>query len=71
MSGKEEYLLAGMADAGCSKEEIDGAKRLMDSPEELTRHLKRCRAELLEKMHESQKRVDRIDYLIRQTERYK
>ena len=71
MDEQMENLLVGMADAGCSEEEIKGAERLMkdDSFEDLTRYLKRCRAILLDRMHESQKRVDRMDYLIRQTEK--
>ena len=64
-------LLTGMADAGCTEEEIKGAERLLKagSPEDLTKHLRRCRAALLDKMHESQQRVDRMDRLIRQTEK--
>ncbi len=64
-------LLVGMADTGCTKEEIKGAERLLetDNFEELTKYLRRCRAGLLDEMHESQKRVDRMDYLIRQAEK--
>ena len=64
-------LLTGMADAGCTREEIEGAERLLqaDDPGELTKHLRRCRAGLLDQMHESQRRVDRMDYLIRQTDK--
>ncbi len=68
MNEQFKNLLAGMADAGCSEEEIQGAGRLIEarSMEELVKHLKRCRAVLLDRMHESQKRVDCMDYLIRQ-----
>ena len=71
MSEQIENLLVGMADAGCSEDEIKGAERLMNDErfDDLTKHLKRCRATLLDRMHESQKRVDCMDHLIRQTEK--
>lgn len=66
MNGQTEDLLNGMADAGCTGEEIKGAERLMEAGrfDELERHLKKCRAVLMDKMHESQSRVDRMDYVI-------
>ena len=72
MSEQAERLLAGMADAGCTKEEIKRAGCFLkaDSFDELTKFLKQCRCTLMEQMHESQKRVDRMDYLIRQTENF-
>ena len=72
MSEQAESLLMGMADAGCTKEEIKRAGCFLeaDSFDELTKFLKQCRCTLMEQMHESQKRVDRMDYLIRQTEKF-
>ena len=72
MSEQTESLLTGMADAGCKAEEIEKAERILQagSLSELTRFLKQCRCALMEQMHESQKRVDRMDYLIRQTEKF-
>ena len=72
MSEQAESLLMGMADAGCTKEEIKRAGCFLeaDSFGELTKFLKQCRCTLMEQMHESQKRVDRMDYLIRQTEKF-
>ncbi len=72
MSEQFENLLVGMADAGCTEEAVEGARRLIEAGrfEELNRHLKRCRTILLDRMHESQKRVDCMDYLIRQTETF-
>ena len=71
MSEQAESLLAGMADAGCTADEINKAERILQSGDlsELTRFFKQCRCGLLDKMHESQKRVDLMDYLIRQTEK--
>ena len=36
---------------------------------DLIRHLRICRCELMDILHESQKRVDRVDTLIRQIEK--
>ena len=71
MSEQTESLLAGMADAGCKTEEIEKAECILQAGRlsELTRFLKQCRCGLLERMHESQKRVDIMDYLIRKTEK--
>ena len=72
MSEQTENLLTGMADAGCTKEEIQRAGCFLNagSFNELTKLLKQCRCALIEQMHESQNRVDRMDYLIRQTEKF-
>ena len=72
MSEQAESLLAGMADAGCTKEEIKRAGCFLKAGcfDGLTKFLKQCRCALMEQMHESQKRVDRMDYLIRQTEKF-
>lgn len=66
-----EYLLAGLSDAGCAETDIKTAERLISAgqTEELSNHLRMCRAALLDKMHESQRHVDRIDFLIRQTKK--
>ncbi len=71
MKEQLDRLLVGLADAGCTKEEVEGAERLLetDSLDSLIRYLRKCRANLVDKMHESQRRVDRMDYLIRQTEK--
>ncbi len=72
MSEQTDDLLTGMADAGCTKEEIKRAVCFLKagSFNELTKFLRQCRCALMEQMHESQKRVDRMDYLIRQTEKF-
>ncbi len=71
MSEQTENLLTGMADAGCKAEEIVKAERILQTGNmrELTKFLKQCRCGLLDRMHESQQRVDLIDYLIRKTEK--
>ncbi len=71
MSEQLKSLLTGMADAGCNADEINKAVRILQTGNigELTRFLKQCRCGLLDRMHESQKRVDIMDHLIRQTEK--
>ena len=62
-------MIAAMYDAGCGSDEITNAELMYQAgrTEELIRHLRKCRCELMEQLHESQRKVDRIDYLIRQT----
>ncbi len=64
-------MIAAMYDAGFGSDEITNAELLYQSgrTKELIRHLRKCRCELMEQLHESQRKVDRIDYLIRQNEK--
>ena len=77
-AGKDELMdeqLANMTialtDAGCGREAVEKAERLLKAgrTEELIRHLRRCRCDLMDALHQTQKKVDRMDYLIRQTEK--
>lgn len=65
-----DSCLAGLCDAGCSDEEIAQAKRLYDAGryDELRRYLRLCRCELMEQLHEQQRCVDCLDYVIRHIE---
>ena len=69
MNGHPEKWVAALTDAGCSKEDIETAQRLLEtgSKEDLIRHLRMCRCGLMDDLHEIQRRVDRMDYLICQT----
>ena len=71
MNERLENLATGLLDAGCGQGAVEKAKRLLKAGnmEDLIRHLRLCRCELMEDLHKSQKRVDRMDYLIRQTEK--
>ena len=71
MNERLNDFCTSLAEAGCEGHAIEGAARLMASgqTDELVRHLRRCRCELVEAMHESQRRVDRLDRLIRQAEK--
>ena len=68
-----ESALAGMKDAGCTDEEIRKARRLHEAgdTDALLRHFRLCRCSRMEELHESQRRVDCLDYLIRQTAKTK
>ncbi len=62
-------MIVAMHDAGCGPDEITNAELLYQTgrTRELIRHLRKCRCELMEQLHESQRKVDCIDYLIWQT----
>ena len=64
-------MMECLSDIGCSDEQEKKAKMLYDSGQkaELIRYLKSCRCGLVDEMHESQRKVDRIDYLIRKAEK--
>ncbi len=69
MADYTETLKNCMKDAGMSQEAVTKAIELYqrDARDELVRFLRLQRCELVEEMHESQRRVDRMDYLIRQS----
>ena len=66
-----ENLTLALLDVGCSKGAIEKAERLLvaGQKEELIRHLRLCRCDLMDDLHETQRRVDRMDYVIRQTQK--
>ena len=69
MADYTETLKNCMKDAGMSQEAVTKAIELYqrDARDELVRFLRLQRCELVEEMHESQRRVDRMDYVIRQS----
>ncbi len=71
MNVQKENLVIALSDAGLGQEAIEKAEQLWKAgrARDLIRHLRLCRCELMDTLHESQKRVDRIDTLIRQTEK--
>ena len=64
-------MLENLADAGCTKHDAEIAEELYKNgqADELILFLKKCRCSLMDEMHESQRKVDRMDYLIRRAER--
>ncbi len=69
MKEELERILTTLADAGCGSGELERAERLYGAgdPEALIRHFRKCRCSRMEELHEIQRRVDRLDLLIRQT----
>lgn len=68
---EQNTIMDSLTDIGCEDEQKLKANALYESGriEELIRYLKKCRCGLMDEMHESQRKVDRMDYLIRRTEK--
>ena len=69
--GVKEQLIQGLCDAGCSTETGERISRLCEagSYDEALHQMKVQRCVLIDEMHESQKKVDRMDFLIRNQEK--
>ena len=69
VSDYSETMKSFLADTGVRQELIERAMQLYQSGQEaeLVRFLKLQRCNMVEDMHECQRKFDRIDYLIRQT----
>ena len=66
-----KVLIENLTYNGCSKEGVSRAKALYEAGEMdgLIMHLRKYRCDLVEEMHDSQRKVDRMDYLIRQVQK--
>ena len=66
-----EQLMQGLIDSGCPAGTAELICSLMRAGEheKMIRQMKKHRCTLMEEMHESQKKVDRMDYLIRRQEK--
>ena len=64
----ENTLTAFLSEIGLSQEEISAAERLREAGkhDDLQKYLRLCRCDLIDEMHPTQKKVDNLDYLIRQ-----
>ena len=62
-----ESLTLLLGEIGLSEDEIDLAERLNKAgrTDDLQRYLRLCRCGLMDELHQSQRRVDNLDYLIR------
>ena len=71
MSDYERTLTACLADAGFDGDTVREAVRIYKtgSKNDLKQYLRSKRCDLIEQMHESQKRIDRFNYVIRQTDK--
>ena len=69
MKEELEKILTNLSDAGCGSEELEKARKLYETGdmEALNRHFRKCRCSRMDELHESQRKVDCLDYLIRQT----
>ncbi len=69
MNEELEKILTNLSDAGCRSEELQKAKQLYEAgdTEGLIRYFRKCRCIRMDELHESQRKVDCLDYLIRQT----
>lgn len=65
-----EKLLISMGDAGCPDADIERVRSLHEAglDNDIVRCLRRCRCDLMEELHRSQRRVDCMDQLIRAAE---
>lgn len=63
-------LTQALRDAGCDDVMSEAVRRLCESHQvgDAVRALRRHRCDLMDALHESQRRVDRLDYLIRHME---
>ena len=66
-----ERLMQGLRDSGCSEETAARICSLCSAGdyEGMLHQMKKQRCVLVEEMHESQKKVDRMDYLIHMQEK--
>ena len=64
----ENTLTAILSDIGLSQEKVSAAERLREAGkrDDLQKYLRMCRCDLIEEMHSTQKKVDNLDYLLRQ-----
>ncbi|MBP3867602.1 MAG: hypothetical protein IKF60_09645 [Solobacterium sp.] len=62
-------IYSGLQDAGCPKEQAVYVSQLLKDGQKdaAVRELNRCRCQLLDALHKTQRQVDCLDYLIRQT----
>ena len=69
MDEELEKILTNLSDAGCGSEELQKAEQLYEAgdTEALVRYFRKCRCSRMEELHESQRKVDCLDFLIRQT----
>ena len=66
-----EKLTTALSDAGFSRDDVEKAGRLIEAgcTDDFIRYLRICRCDLMDDMHKTQRRVDRLDNMIRQAEK--
>ena len=68
-----EKNLESLSDMGCNEKEISFMKKMYEEgdTDTLLRDLRKCRCRLMDELHDSQKKVDNMDFLIRQIQKEK
>ena len=71
MSDYKTALTDCLSESGFDADTVNEAVRLYKAgnKDDLKRFLRSKRCDLIEQMHENQKRIDRFDFMIRQSER--
>ena len=66
-------ILENLSDMGCDDKQIYFMKKMYEEgdTDTLLRDLRKCRCHLMDELHESQKKVDNLDFLIRQIQKEK
>ena len=66
-----DELIENLKDAGCDSEQISQLCRLYESGDlrVVIQKLRRHRCDLMDKLHERQGEVDRLDFLLRKVEK--
>ena len=66
-------ILENLSDMGCDERQTSIMKRLYEEgdKETLLRDLRKCRYHLMDELHDRQKKVDNMDFLIRQIQKEK
>ena len=66
-----KMLIENLIENGCCPVDAARAEALYEAGDmdALIKHLRKCRCSLVEEMHDSQRKVDRMDYLIRQAKK--
>ena len=66
-----KMLIENLIENGCCPVDAVRAEALYEAGDmdALIKHLRKCRCSLVEEMHDSQRKVDRMDYLIRQAKK--
>ena len=69
MNEELKKILTNLSDAGCGMEDMEKAKRLYEAGDvdALIQYFRKCRCSRMDELHESQRKVDCLDFLIRQT----
>lgn len=66
-------ILENLSDMGCDDKQVYFMKKMYEEgdTDTLLRDLRKCRCHLMDELHESQGKVDNMDFLIRQIQKEK